>query len=230
MRSEALLLTTLLVACGAPSVRAKGGGDPRVDANAQALQALRATVEQQAAELARLRERQVLTEQRLGLAHWRPQAVEIWTDEAPITLPKRLTRLDAHRARPHKAALPTRGRPYVLSFWATWCKPCTSPEELARLAILRRELRSEGLDLFSVAIDDLAKVRGDRRAATWPYPVWQGDDAHLDLLPEQFVRQVGMGLPLFVVIDARGRLRYYRSKALDAQAGRDLVLAARQLL
>lgn len=225
------LLALALTACGAPAVRADGPDPaPAIEANARALRILRETVERQNAEIQTLKTRLTRSEQRLGLAHWRPSAVTAWDGPSAITLPKRLQHLSQSGARPKARALPLDDRPYVISFWATWCKPCTSPEELARLAILRRELRSEGLGFYSVAIDSLSKVRSDARAATWPYPVWQGDDAHLDLLPEAFMRKVGMGLPLFVVIDGHGRLRYYRGQALDAAAGRDLVLATRSLL
>ena len=71
---------------------------------------------------------------------------------------------------------------YVISFWATWCVPCCSPEELAHVRTLRRQLRRHNVELLSVAVDDLDAVLGDSRAATWLYPLWQGKGAHLSML------------------------------------------------
>jgi thiol-disulfide isomerase/thioredoxin len=45
------------------------------------------------------------------------------------------------------------GKPYLITFWATWCKPCI--EEHAMLAELYADWQKEtGIKIFSVSIDD----------------------------------------------------------------------------
>jgi hypothetical protein len=115
---------------------------------------------------------------------------------------------------------------YVMAFWATWCKPCTSPEELAHLRTLQRALHRHGVELISMAIDDLGKVQADPRAAHWLYPFWHHDDGHVEMLPQSFISGVGLGLPLFVVVSASGTMRYYRSAPLEPEVIREIVDAA----
>jgi len=61
--------------------------------------------------------------------------------------------LDGARADGSAVALtwPT-DRVRVVHFWATWCKPCRA--ELPGLLALARDLRSQGIDLIAVAVDD----------------------------------------------------------------------------
>lgn len=115
---------------------------------------------------------------------------------------------------------------YVVAFWATWCKPCTSDEELAHLKDLRRQLRAANVELVSMAIDDLDKVLGDSRAHKWLYPLWHKQDGHIDMVPKALIEKVGLNLPLFLVVDRNGRLKYYRNRKLDHQTVEDLVTVA----
>ncbi len=118
---------------------------------------------------------------------------------------------------------------YVLAFWATWCKPCTSPEELARLQDLQTRLKRSNVELVSVLIDDLGKARSDRRAASWLYPFWFQEDAHLDMLPKAFIQRVGLNLPLFLVVSRTGELRYFYNAALTEEVLREIVTATARI-
>lgn len=42
--------------------------------------------------------------------------------------------------------------PVLLSFWATWCKPCV--EEMAEYKKIYEELKNKGFTLLAVSIDD----------------------------------------------------------------------------
>ncbi len=222
-----LALAVTLAACSAAPARADAP-DPRLDQALGALEALQGQVDRLQTELRDARRRLAAVEQRTGVTPLQPRAVTPWGGDDRLTLPAKLRRVDALGARPQTAS-PRQSTPYVVAFWATWCKPCTTPEELDRLRWLGRELRAEGLGFLSVAIDDLSKVRSDRRAPTWYYPLWQGDDAHVDALPRAFIQKAGMGLPLFAVADGQGRLRFTRAQALDDAAVVELVTAARSL-
>jgi len=114
----------------------------------------------------------------------------------------------------------------VITWWATWCKPCTSPDELRHLRRLKASLSRYGLELVSIAVDDASTVRNDSRASTWVYPYWQLKDGHLDVLPAAMLRTGGVGLPLFLVVDSSGEIRWIRKQALTSDAVDDIISAA----
>ena len=45
-----------------------------------------------------------------------------------------------------------RGHPVLVNFWATWCPPCV--EETPALVALDRKLRSRGLEVLGVSMDE----------------------------------------------------------------------------
>lgn len=66
------------------------------------------------------------------------------------------------------------GQPIIISFWATWCKPCIA--ELTNIKELFPDLQKEtGVQLIAVSIDDArnaAKVGPLARGRGWTYPVY----------------------------------------------------------
>ena len=135
-------------------------------------------------------------------------------------------------ARPDKRALAGHLRDFdgfVLAYWATWCKPCIADGELDKVRKLRRALRRTNVELISMAIDDLDDVRTHAKASEWVYPLWHKSDGHVTMLPQKFVQSVGLGLPLFVVVDARGGIRHYLKSDLHGDAIGQLVAAANAL-
>ena len=129
-------------------------------------------------------------------------------------------RLEARDGRAKRASLSrfiAGKRGTVIAFWATWCVPCTSAEELAHMRDLRERLHEHGAEFVSMPIDGLDKVRGDRRASTWLYPLFQREGGHLEILPRSFVSSVGVNLPLFLVLDRRGRVTHYHNAVLNTE-------------
>ena len=187
------------------------------------LEARIAAIERTNAELS---EQLLVAQQRLGLAPFRPSTLE--ASDFTLKLPD-ASRLDAEGGRARKMslarALGETRQGALIAFWATWCKPCTAPDELARLKRLRADLANQGADVLFFAVDDLAKVTADPRAPTWLYPLWQRDQGHLDMLPEAFVRSQGVDLPLMLVVSKSGRISWVRKGALDDAAVRDILTA-----
>jgi thiol-disulfide isomerase/thioredoxin len=66
------------------------------------------------------------------------------------------------------------GKPIVISFWATWCKPCK--KELNNIAEVYEEWQDEtGVKLIAISIDDtrsMSKVMPYVNASDWDYEVY----------------------------------------------------------
>ncbi len=66
------------------------------------------------------------------------------------------------------------GKPIIISFWATWCKPCK--KELDAINEEYAELQKEtGVKLIAISIDDArssGKVVTDVKAKGWQYEVY----------------------------------------------------------
>ena len=66
------------------------------------------------------------------------------------------------------------GNPIVISFWATWCKPCK--KELNTIAELYEDWQDEtGVKLVAVSIDDsrsAVKVKPYVNASGWEYDIY----------------------------------------------------------
>ena len=71
-------------------------------------------------------------------------------------------------------ALENNGKPIVISFWATWCKPCK--KELNNIAELYEDWQDEtGVKLVAISIDDtrsMVRVAPYVNASDWDYEVY----------------------------------------------------------
>ncbi|MGH9746127.1 MAG: TlpA family protein disulfide reductase [Candidatus Acidiferrales bacterium] len=54
-----------------------------------------------------------------------------------------------------------RGKPLVVTFWATWCEPCR--DEFPLLVALQKQYAPQGLAIFGVSLDDDADMNLVRR-------------------------------------------------------------------
>jgi thiol-disulfide isomerase/thioredoxin len=244
-RSAALSgVAATLLACAAPSiaacaappeVRREDLGVQLSPAEVAEIQARLGRVDAMETEIARLRERTAEIEARLALAESRTGLAEFVPAKlkrppgGPLVLSPIEGQFVSERgARPVRRRLADHVAGFdgaLVAFWATWCVPCTSPEELAHLHRLQTALRGRGFELVSIAIDDLDRVLGDRRAGTWLHPFWQKDDAHIEMLPRAFIERVGLELPLFLLVSRSGRVQFYWNQKLDDEVAREIVTA-----
>ena len=73
------------------------------------------------------------------------------------------------------------GNPMVISFWATWCKPCK--KELNAIAEVYDEWQNEtGVKLIAISIDDtrsMSKVAPYVNSSDWEYDVYLDSNSDL---------------------------------------------------
>lgn len=95
-----------------------------------------------------------------------------------------------------------RGRPLLVNFWASWCRPCI--EEMPMLDAFAAAQGDNGVQVVGIALDDRAAVEAFLRQTRVRYPIL------LDLAgPADSSVRLGNArgvLPYSVLIDAQGRV------------------------
>jgi len=94
------------------------------------------------------------------------------------------------------------GKPMIISFWATWCKPCK--KELDAIAEEYDEwIKETGVKLIAISIDDargFAKVEPEVKAKSWEYEVYIDEN-------QDFKRAMSVNsIPHVFVIDGNGNI------------------------
>jgi peroxiredoxin len=94
------------------------------------------------------------------------------------------------------------GKPMILSFWATWCKPCI--QELNSLKDEYQVLHAEtGVKVIAVSIDDSRssnRVQSFLASKGWPYEVYLDENS-------EFKRAMGVAnVPHTFVLDGMGKV------------------------
>ncbi|MBO7490337.1 MAG: TlpA family protein disulfide reductase [Bacteroidales bacterium] len=101
------------------------------------------------------------------------------------------------------AVLQNDGKPFVISFWATWCKPCNV--ELNTIRELYEEWQEEtGIKIVAVSIDDsrsASKVKPHVDGNGWEYEVYL--DQNRDLARAM---NVGADVPYTFIINGEGEI------------------------
>ena len=100
------------------------------------------------------------------------------------------------------ATLSNDGKPYVVSFFATWCKPCL--RELKAIAEVYPEWKEEtGMKLIAISVDEaqnVSKVRPLVNALGWEYEVLL--DTNSELKNALGIKSV----PHLFIIDGKGKI------------------------
>ncbi|MBK8662436.1 MAG: TlpA family protein disulfide reductase [Ignavibacteriales bacterium] len=98
------------------------------------------------------------------------------------------------------------GGPILISFWATWCKPCI--EELPEIEKIYDELKEKGLKAFAISVDgekSVAKVEPFVKAKKLSVPVLL--DTNSDIARIYYATTV----PFTVIIASKGEIVYSHS-------------------
>lgn len=96
--------------------------------------------------------------------------------------------------------------PILLSFWATWCKPCV--EELAHFQKLFEDLKDTDFKMFGISIDSeksMAKVKPYIKAKGFTFPVLL--DPNSNVARDYYA----LNVPFSVLIDKNGNIFYSHS-------------------
>ena len=96
--------------------------------------------------------------------------------------------------------------PVLVSFWATWCKPCK--QEMPHLVDLHDSFAEKGLTVMAVSIDQprsAAQVRKYVNSEKFPFAVL------LDPNKDAFRKLQGQSVPYLVLLDATGDPTYVKS-------------------
>ena len=116
------------------------------------------------------------------------------------------------------------GRPFIIDFFATWCKPCN--RELDAIAEVYDEWREEtGVKLFAVSIDqaqNINKVKPLADSHNWDYEVLLDEKSEL---ARAFNVQ---SIPFVIICDAKGNVVYRHMGYTDGEE-QELIEKVREL-
>ena len=103
------------------------------------------------------------------------------------------------------------GKPIIISFWATWCKPCV--KELSAIAENYTDWQSEtGVKLYAVSIDDsksMDRVGPYANSKSWEYEILLDPNG-------DFKRAMNVvNVPHTFLVDSAGKIVYQHTTYAD---------------
>ena len=103
------------------------------------------------------------------------------------------------------------GKPMVINFWATWCKPCV--RELSNIAELYEDWVDEtGVKIIAVSIDDtrsMARVAPFANGKGWEYEIYVDPNG-------DFKRALNIpNVPHTILVDGDGKIVYQHTSYAD---------------
>ena len=95
------------------------------------------------------------------------------------------------------------GKPLILNFWASWCKPCV--EEMPELMALATELAPQGIQTIGIGIDNGSNINEFAAKYHIAYPLLEAGVNGTEL-SHQLGNETG-GLPFTVLIGKDGKIK-----------------------
>lgn len=116
------------------------------------------------------------------------------------------------------------GKPIIISFFATWCKPCN--RELSAISEVYEDWQDEtGVKLIAVSIDqaqNINKVKPLVDGNGWPYEVLLDPNS-------DFKRALGVQMiPFVLIVDGKGKI-VYKHNGYTEGAENELIEKVREL-
>ena len=117
------------------------------------------------------------------------------------------------------------GKPIIISFFATWCKPCN--RELSAISEVYEDWQDEtGVKLIAVSIDqaqNINKVKPLVDGNGWPYEVLLDPNS-------DFKRALGVQMiPFVLIVDGKGKI-VYKHNGYTEGAENELIEKVRALV
>lgn len=117
------------------------------------------------------------------------------------------------------------GKPVIISFWATWCKPCN--RELNTIKEVYDEWQEEtGVKLVAVSIDDArsaSRVKPHAEGNDWPFEVYLDQNSDLK-------RAMGVvNVPHAFILNGKGEIVWQHTGYQDG-GEEELIEKVRELL
>ena len=117
------------------------------------------------------------------------------------------------------------GKPFIISFYATWCKPCN--RELSAISEVYADWQDEtGVKLIAVSIDqaqNINKVKPLVDSNGWEYDVLLDPNS-------DFKRALGIQMiPYVIIVDGKGNIVYKHNGYTDG-AEKELIEKVRELI
>jgi cytochrome c biogenesis protein CcmG, thiol:disulfide interchange protein DsbE len=132
-------------------------------------------------------------------------SITLFSQELTVTKSRPLPNVDIKdvKGNPFNTSKITNdGKPIIISFWATWCKPCI--KELTTISDVYSDWQKEtGVKIYAVAIDDA-------RSSSQVGPLANGKDWDYEILLDPngaFKRAMNVGpIPHTFVINGKGEI------------------------
>ena len=120
--------------------------------------------------------------------------------------------------------LSNNGKPFIIDFFATWCKPCN--RELDAIAEVYEDWQDEtGVKIYAISIDqaqNINKVKPLVNNHGWPYEVLLDPNSNLK-------RALGIQtIPFVLIVDGQGTIVYKHNGYTDG-AEEELINKVREL-
>jgi len=153
-------------------------------------------------------------------------ALFAWTATAQAQLPSvTLKGMDGREVRTDTLHLSNGGRPIIIDFFATWCKPCN--RELDAIAEVYDEWVEEtGVKLIAVSIDQAHnqnKVKPLVDQHGWDYDVLLDPNSEFKL-----AMGIPGAIPYTLIVDGKGQVVYRHNGYIEG-AEQELIAKVREL-